>query len=532
MLRLLLKKQFLELFKMYVFDEKKGKMRPKWQIALWFIFFIVAVFGIIGGLFTALSISLCEPMVSGNVGWLYFLLMGLVAALLGTFGSVFNTYAGLYLARDNDLLLSLPIPVNTIIASRLLNVYIMGAMYSAIALIPAIVVYLITAGFTPLRLLGGILLIIIVTLVVMLLSCILGWAVAKLSQRFKNKSFVTVLGALVFFGAYYYFYSKANDILNDLLVNAVAYGNEIKGSAYILYLFGTIGEGNLIAALIFLAASVALCALVWVVISRTFFSIAADTGTGQKKVYREKKVRMRSPFGALLGKEFSRFASSANYMLNCGLGILMLPVIGILMLMKGDAVITVLDMVFAHAPNSSAVLISVMICMMTSMNNMAVPSVSLEGKSIWIPQSLPVAAKTVLRAKASVQLILAGVPAAFAIIASMIFVNAPLVVKALCVLTVLAFVFFSTMFGMYLGVRMANLHWVNELSVIKQNGSVLIIIFGTWIISLAMAGVWLFIAYEIGAAAYLAILCVLFGAAGLFFLHWLDTKGAEHFASL
>jgi ABC-2 type transport system permease protein len=173
-----------------------------------------------------------------------------------------------------------------------------------------------------------------------------------------------------------------------------------------------------------------------------------------------------------------------------------------------------------------------MICMMTSMIDMAVPSVSLEGKSIWIPQSLPVAAKTVLRAKASVQLILAGVPAAFAIIASMIFVNAPLVVKALCVLTVLTFVFFSTMFGMYLGLRMANLHWVNELSVIKQNGSVMIIIFGTWIISLAMAGVWLFIAYEIGAAAYLAILCVLFGAAGLFFLHWLDTKGAEHFASL
>ena len=208
MLGLLLKKQFLELFKMYVFDEKKGKMRPKWQIALWFIFFIVVVFGVIGGMFTALSITLCEPMVSTGVGWMYYLLMGLVAALLGTFGSVFNTYAGLYLARDNDLLLSLPIPVNTIIASRLLNVYIMGAMYSAIALIPAVVVYLITAGFTPLRLLGGILLIIIVTLAVMLLSCILGWAVAKLSQRFKNKSFVTVLGALVFFGAYYYFYCR------------------------------------------------------------------------------------------------------------------------------------------------------------------------------------------------------------------------------------------------------------------------------------------------------------------------------------
>ena len=35
-------------------------------------------------------------------------LMGLLAVFLGAFGSVFNTYSGLYLAKDNDLLLSMP----------------------------------------------------------------------------------------------------------------------------------------------------------------------------------------------------------------------------------------------------------------------------------------------------------------------------------------------------------------------------------------------------------------------------------------
>ena len=55
------------------------------------------------------------------MGWLYFTLMGLVAIFLGAFGSVFNTYSSLYLAKDNDLLLSLPIPVRVIIASRLLS---------------------------------------------------------------------------------------------------------------------------------------------------------------------------------------------------------------------------------------------------------------------------------------------------------------------------------------------------------------------------------------------------------------------------
>lgn len=58
--------------------------------------------------------------------WLYFALMGLLAILLGSFGSVFNTYSGLYLAKDNDLLLSMPIPVNAIMGARLLSVYLLG----------------------------------------------------------------------------------------------------------------------------------------------------------------------------------------------------------------------------------------------------------------------------------------------------------------------------------------------------------------------------------------------------------------------
>ena len=49
---------------------------------------------------------------------------------------MFNTYAGLYAAKDNDLLLSLPIPVRTLMASRLLGVYLMGLMYAAVVIVP------------------------------------------------------------------------------------------------------------------------------------------------------------------------------------------------------------------------------------------------------------------------------------------------------------------------------------------------------------------------------------------------------------
>lgn len=64
-----------------------------------------------------------------------------MAILLGAFGSVFTTYSSLYLPKDNDQMLSLPIPVDTLIAARLLGVYLMGLMYSGVVVLPAIIVY-------------------------------------------------------------------------------------------------------------------------------------------------------------------------------------------------------------------------------------------------------------------------------------------------------------------------------------------------------------------------------------------------------
>ena len=141
MLKQLLKKQMLEMFQNFFVDKKKNKGRSKASTASFIVFYLVLIVGVVGGMFTYLSISLCKPLVSQNLGWLYFTFMSLVAVAMGVFGSVFNTYSGLYLAKDNDLLLSMPIPVDTLMASRLLSVYLMGFMYSAVVIVPTVIVY-------------------------------------------------------------------------------------------------------------------------------------------------------------------------------------------------------------------------------------------------------------------------------------------------------------------------------------------------------------------------------------------------------
>jgi len=533
MLGVLLKKQLSEVFRGYFYDAKKNKMRSKWAIAAWFVFFFVIMVGMLGGIFTMLSLSLCGSLTMAGMGWLYFLLMGGIAIFLGAFGSVFNTYSGLYLAKDNDLLLSMPIPIRTIMASRLMNVYLMGAMYSATALLPALIVYWVICGATAARVICGILLLLIVTVFVLLLSVLLGWAVAKISLKLKNKSFITVLVSLLFIGAYYFFYFRASDFIRELIRNAEVYGAKIRGAAYGLYLFGRIGEGDWLAAAIFAAVTAILFALVWIVLSRSFLSIATSGGNTEKVRYVEKTARQKSAFGALLGKEFGRFVSSANYMLNCGLGVLLIPASGVLLLVKGREICRVLDEVFAGSrPGVTAVLLCTMLFMLSSMNDMAAPSVSLEGKSLWIPQSLPVEPKTALRAKTAVQLILTAIPMLFAAVCAAAVMRETLAVKLLLVALAVVYAVFSAVFAVFISVRMPLLNWTNEIMPIKQSGAVMIVLFGGWAISAVLTGLYLLVGYKLGAALYLALWTALFAAAALILQRWLDTKGSRSFAEL
>ena len=174
MLKILVKKQLLELNRGFFYDQKKGKSRSKAASIVLIILYALLIVGIIGGMFAAFAFAACKPLVSIDAGWLYFAVFGLIAIAMGTFGSVFNTAAALYNARDNDLLLSMPIPVRYIIISRLLGTYLMGLLFSAVVIVPAAVVYLITASVTLQAVFGALIITLTVSLAVLVLSCILG----------------------------------------------------------------------------------------------------------------------------------------------------------------------------------------------------------------------------------------------------------------------------------------------------------------------------------------------------------------------
>ena len=532
MVKTLLKKQFAEIFRSYFYDTKKNRARSKAGTIAYIVLFVLLMAGMLGGTFGAMAFSLCSPLVEAGAGWLYFALMGAIAILLGLFGSVFSTYTGLYLAKDNDLLLSMPIPTGAIMLARLLGVYLMGLMYSAVVIVPAVVVYLITVPFSGAALLGCLVLILLLSVFVLTLSCLLGWVVAKISVKLKNKSMVTVLIALAFIALYYFCYFKAMNLIRELIANIAVYGPAIREKACGVYLFGSVGEGNWIGMAVCTAAVALIFGLMWKLLGRTFLSLATATGAAEKVKYTARREKQRSAASALLRKEFGRLSSSANYMLNCALSTLLLPTLAAVLLVKGPAVVEALSSVFGGIGGAVTVLFATALCMAATMNDTAAPSVSLEGKNIWIPQSLPVEPWIVLRSKVLVQLILTLPGLLLAIVCCLLVLRpataeaVPLAVLPLC------FAVFFALLGVTLDLKRANLKWTNELAPIKQSFPVTVVLLGGWFLAAALAGVYLLLAPPFGAAAYLWCFAALMAAGSLALYLWLRRKGGTVFMEL
>lgn len=536
MLKTLLKKQLLGLNYSFFYDAKKKKLRSKASSITFIVFYALLMVAIGGGTFGMLCYSICAPLAEVNMGWLYFAILGLMSVALGVFGSVFNTYSSLYLSKDNDLLLSMPIPTRYILITRLAGVYLMGLMFSALVMLPAVIVYLFVTPFSFAALLGCIMLMLVISAVVLVLSCVLGWVVAVISLKLKHKSFITVLASLAFLAAYYLIYFKAVELLEGLIENATTIGESIKGIAYPIYLLGRMGEGNLAAILILTAIAVAVTAVTFAVLSHGFIKIATSSGSSAKTKYKERTARQSGVSSALLRKELYRFTASSNYMLNCGLGTILMPAMAIFMLVGGFAPLMKesVGMIFGGSSDEVlTVIIVAVLCMLGSMNDMSTASVSLEGKSIWIAQSMPVDPWLCLKAKLKLHLLMTAVPMLLCSIVAVAVFRPAVVFAILLVIIPLEYVLLFACFGLFLDLKKPNLNWTNEIVPIKQSLNILMVIFGGWLYTLVVAGGYFLLrSCNVSATVYLAVTAVVTGAICALLLIWIKNKGSKIYSNL
>ncbi len=525
MTKALLKKQMLEAFS-WAYQNKKTNRRRSAKGVLGYVLLYLVVFVSLGAMFYFAADALCAPLAGAGLGWLYFAILGLIAVCMGVFGSVFNTYASLYQAKDNDLLLAMPIPSGKILLIRLSGVYIMGLLYELIVMIPTLIIWFLRARPGAAGVLFTLLIPLVLSVLVLVLSAVLGWVVALISGRLRRKNLAAVLLSLAFIAAYYYFYAHAYDMLQRLLADPQAVGGRVRGVLYPLYHMGLAAEGNVRSMLLFTAIVGLLFGAVYFVLRRSFLKLATANRGAAKARYRERPAAVRSVGQALFQKELRRFLGSANYMLNCGMGIVMMLVAAGALLWKGALVREALSAAFAGNEGTIALIAAGAVCLLSTMNDMTAPSVSLEGKTLWLAQALPVSGRQVLVAKLKLHLVLTLVPAAI-LTAALEWVLRPSIGFAILIPVVAAlFILMMGAFGLFVNLKTPNLNWTSEIVPIKQSVGVMLCLLGGWVLVAAMAGAYSLLAGLLGPLAYMLCTGMLLLIASAVLLRWLRTKGA------
>lgn len=478
------------------------------------------------GLMYLMFSALCLPFAQLGLDWFYFGLAGLMAFSLAFVCTIFSAQAQLYEARDNELLLALPIAPGVILASRMLYLWLMDFLGTLLVLLPAAVVYGLQVGMTAFQALC--LALVCLALPGLSLACaaLAGYGTAALTSRLSRfKSLFTMLLSVAFLGVYFYLYSQMQRLLAALLTNAEALASGARQVFPVYHLGQAIAAGSPVSLAITLAVCVIPLILVWALLSRSFVRIATRRRGAPKAHYRAGALRTSSLGRALLGRELRRLASSPIYMMNSGIGVIMLVFLVAVAAIKREMLTSVLSLL----PVSGGSMAALALCGVCSLIGFTAPSVSLEGKTLWLLQSLPVPPREALRAKLRMHLLLV-LPVAVLCTPVLCWVlDAPDKQWLPVVLAVVIYNWFVAALGLTVNLLFPKLDWISETAAVKQSISTLLSMLGAMAIVALAVGCWALGVPETILLPAFAALCLL---ASLLLTRWIYTRGAARFAML
>lgn len=527
MIKALLKKQIIGWISYFSLG-KNGKKRSPMAL-IGFALLMVYVLWAVSSIFYGMGKMLCVPLAEQGMAWVYFALMGTFAVGFGVIGSIFTVKSKLYEAKDNDLLLSMPIPSWLILCSRMIGLYFFTLLFEGLVFVPAVIAFFAAIGFSMPVLIGSLFVLLLMPFGTLFVCCLLGWLIALATAKLPAKNLVTYLFSVAALALYFFLYSKLNEYLGYVIANGEAVSHTMKS---VLYPFGQLGlacTGEGLALLIFGGIFFGVFALVYALLSATYIRLVTANKGGKKAKYKQKMQKEGSWFGALFKKELRRYTKNAMIAMNCFLGSLFLVVAPLLLLsvesVREIAAVEGIDGVLA-------LIAAVALCAISSMNILSSISVSLEGESLWIVRSLPIRTEKILFTKAAFHFLLTAVPALFGGVFLCIYLKIQVWLSLALVGLTLVFIAFLAVFGLVINLKLPNLQWTNELSAIKQSVSSMIGMFAGWGAELLLVGGYFLFGKYLFAGAYLLICIALLGIVGGLLVLWLKKRGKEIFESL
>lgn len=423
--------------------------------------------------------------------------------------TLFKANGFLFAAKDDDLLMSLPVKTSNIILSRFTSLYIFEAATTAMIIVPSLIVWLSCLGFDAAVLIKGLLSVLFIPMIPLAAASLLGIIITYIAARFKYKNLVmTVLGMACLLAIMYFSFNAGSMDASDFSEINTALLSLIVSVYPPAKLFALGMNGNILAYIGLIVLSAAVFAAVTAIITVNFKKITTMLMSHHTKSnYKMGALKTSGILKSLIGREFKHYFSMSGYVMNTGFSLILMPVAAVAVFFIKD-IDTLLNI--PGASSQIGILLPVVCLFFTSLSSTTFPSVSLEGSSIWLTASLPVHFKTIYLSKILMNLIL-SVPAC--LISTILFVirfKPDTVFAAVTILLPTACAVFMAFFGLAVNLKFPNFEWTNATTVIKQSAGGFICSFGGLIITFGSGA--LVLMTGLPAPAIYAALFIIFAA--------------------
>lgn len=455
-----------------------GSRAPKLVLVGLFVAYVAGSIALAMGLLFSVLITVFQD--TGQL-WIYFALYGAVQFALGVLGSVFVAAGQVFGATDNETLLSLPIRPGQILVSRILVLLTVEWGLSIPLFLPVAYVWL-SAGHTSTTsvamLLGGFVLLPVVTLSVSLLLAWVLSAVIGRVRRFRNAlTLVVALGFLVGFAAAL---GAIQGRLGDVVLRGVEGATAFSRAMPPFYAFGVaMAELDPVRFAEFLAWVLGPFAVVFWLLSSRYRRILTTSRGAPRVAYRPRPLRGSRVTVALTRKELSHYWNRPMVVLNATIGSIMALFGTGALFVQRERVVAYSESMTGLAPGlTMPIVAAVGIALVGSTNVLSASLVSLEGRSLWIARSLPVESSAIIRAKVVAHLVVSSVPCLLAsVVTAGVLADDPgdwllIVLAPQCFLALAAFG------GAAVNLGFPRLDWLTEVQVVKQSASALVTLFG------------------------------------------------------
>ncbi len=448
---------------------KDPKERRNAVMGIVAIVLIVVVYGGMAGVMTHRMLSL------GIDASIPFLMAGAMASLFALVMAFSQGSATLSGFADFDTLMGMPVSTATIVFARFAAMYLMEALYAAAYLLPCGVVYAILSRpawwFWPVFPLLVILLPVVPVVIGSGLDLLLSAAFARSKYRKGITSTIKTVLLLAFVVFAYLLPQISESFFTAPMQTAETTANIYPPIRW----FAAGASGAFPMALLFMLGSVAVCTLFVLILNKTFLPLHDRLTAGYHvKNYRLGRLKRSGELRALFRIEGKRFLHSTAWVINTIIGAILIVVLGIAgaalsnRLVGAVRVMSIERFVPAIAEG--------LLIFCATLTPTTACAISMEGKEIWISKTLPVKAQNWLLAKLLVNLVLIGPALLFTTVMLAVFYRAILTPSAILAMVLLpvSALLFTTVFGLFINVKLPRLSWNSDTEIVKQSAPVFI----------------------------------------------------------